>query len=214
MKASQPVRGLYAITPDRADTGALISEVRQALEGGARLIQYRNKSADEALRLRQARRLVALCSEYEALLIINDSVALAKKSGAHGVHLGRDDVAIHAAREQLGAAKIIGASGYTSIERARAAESQGADYVAFGSFFASTVKPDASRAPLALLSDAKARIAIPIVAIGGITLDNAPVLIEAGADGVAVISALFGAPDIHQAARQFVGMFKASSCRI
>ncbi|MBC7943698.1 MAG: thiamine phosphate synthase [Burkholderiales bacterium] len=217
MKKSQsfrgPFPGLYAITPDRADTGVLINEVRQALEGGARLIQYRNKSADEVLRLQQARRLVDLCKEFEVALIVNDSVALAEKSGAHGVHLGCDDAAIDAARRRLGAAKIIGASAYASIGRAREAEALGADYVAFGSFFASTVKPAAPRAPLALLADAKAHFDIPVVAIGGITLDNAPALIEAGADGLAVISALFGAPDIRQAARQFARMFAAASCR-
>ncbi len=212
--AFQPrFRGLYAITPDRADTSVLISEVRQALEGGARLIQYRNKTAHEALRLQQALQLVALCTEFEVALIVNDSVALLEKSGARGVHLGRDDGAIDTARKRLGAAKIIGASAYTSIDRAREAEAQGADYVAFGSFFASTVKPAAPRAPLALLADAKAQVDIPVVAIGGVTLDNAPALIEAGADGLAVISALFGAPDIRRAARQFARMIAAASCR-
>lgn len=209
----KPLGGLYAVTPDRADTGVLVSQVRCALEGGAQLVQYRNKSAVAALRLEQARALVTLCNKFTVPLIVNDSVALAEESGAHGVHLGRDDDDIEIVRARLGSGKIIGASAYASLRRAGEAEARGADYVAFGSFFASSVKPNAPRAPLALLREAKARLRIPVVAIGGIDPANARQLIEAGADVIAVISSLFEARDISATARQFARLFAAAHCQ-
>ena len=201
------VSGLYAVTPDVADTPGLLATAEAALAGGARLLQYRNKSASTALRLLQGRALLALCREYQVPLIINDHLDLALALDADGLHLGAGDGSLTAARVRLGPEKILGASCYGELERACEAERLGADYVAFGSFFTSSVKPGAMRAPRALLRNAKRRLSVPVVAIGGITLDNAPQLIAAGADGVAVISALFGADDVKLAARRFSALF-------
>jgi len=201
------ISGFYAVTPDIADTPALIAVAEAALAGGARLLQYRNKQAPATLRLAQARALHALCRKYRVPLVVNDYLDLALAVDAEGLHLGAEDGSLAAARAQLGPARILGASCYDRIELALEAERIGADYVAFGSFFPSSVKPGAVRAPLALLRNAKRRLSIPVVAIGGITLDNAPGLIAAGADGVAVISALFDADDVGVAARRFSALF-------
>ena len=201
------VRGLYALTPDTDDTEALVGKVSAALEGGVTLVQYRNKGADRALRLAQARALVALCAARGATLIVNDHVDIALEAGAHGVHLGGEDGSVAAARAALGPARLLGVSCYASIERARAAEREGADHVAFGSFFPSPTKPGAVRAPLALLGEAKRAVALPIVAIGGITAENGAALVAAGGDALAVISALFDAPDIVSAASRFNSVF-------
>jgi thiamine-phosphate pyrophosphorylase len=199
--------GLYAVTPDIADTSKLLAKVEAALAGGARLLQYRNKTASPALRLVQARALLALARERGVPLIINDHLDLAAALDADGLHLGGADGTLAAARGRLGADKILGASCYNRLENAFQAAGGGANYLAFGSFFSSSVKQGAAHAPLALLQEAKQRLALPVVAIGGITLDNAPQLIAAGADAVAVISALFGAPDIRAAAQGFSGLF-------
>ena len=204
---TREVSGLYAVTPDRADTPGLLATAEAVLAGGARLLQYRNKSASAALRLLQARALLALCREYQVPLIINDHLDLALALNADGLHLGAEDGSLAAARARLGPEKILGASCYDQLQSALRAERLGADYVAFGSFFPSSVKPGAVRAPLALLRDAKRRLSAPVVAIGGITLDNAPQLIAAGADGIAVVSALFGADDVKLAARRFSALF-------
>ena len=201
------ISGLYAVTPDADDTPDLLARVEAALAGGARLLQYRNKTASTALRLVQGRALLALCWKYQVPLIINDHLDLALALDAHGLHLGSGDGQLPEARARLGAGKILGASCYRSVETALEAQRSGADYVALGGFFPSTVKPSATRAPLTLLQDAKQRLSVPVVAIGGITLDNAPQLLAAGADGVAVISALFGAPDVRAAARSFTALF-------
>ncbi|MGH8699599.1 MAG: thiamine phosphate synthase [Burkholderiales bacterium] len=201
------VAGLYAVTPDVADTAGLLTAAEAALAGGARLLQYRNKSASSPLRLVQARALLALCRNYRIPLIVNDHLDLAMAVEADGLHLGADDGSLAAARERLGPARILGASCYDRLELALEAERLGADYVAFGSFFPSSVKPGAVRAPLALLREAKRRLSVPVVAIGGITPENAPQLIAAGADGVAVVSALFGADDVRRAARGFSALF-------
>jgi thiamine-phosphate pyrophosphorylase len=202
-----PLRGLYAVTPDEADTGRLETRVSAALRGGAALVQYRNKSATPALRLEQAHMLRALCDGAHVPLIINDHLDLAIEVGAHGVHLGRDDGALSAARAALGAEKIVGVSCYNVLADALNAQAGGADYVAFGSFFASSVKPGAVVAPLDLLQGAKRALHVPVFAIGGITLANAGQLIAAGADAVAVITALFSAADVEAAARQFAALF-------
>ena len=204
---NQRLHGLYAITPDEADTPKLIHQVKLALEGGTRWIQYRNKSANNGLKRQQAEALAALCGRYNAALIINDDIELAKTSGAHGAHLGREDASLTAAKSLLGENKIIGASCYDQIERAVEAEEQGADYVTFGSFHPSSVKPHAARPPVHLLTQARTKLTVPVVAIGGITLENAGVLIEAGAEAVAVINALFNAPDIETAAKKFNDLF-------
>ncbi len=201
------LRGLYAVTPDEADSARLLALVRRALAGGAGILQYRNKVADAALRHAQATALRALCHDYGAALIINDDLELAIAVNADGVHLGGDDGSLAAARARLGPDKWLGASCYSHVENAERAIAEGADHIAFGSFFVSTVKPGAVRSPLALLTEAKRRFRVPVVAIGGITLDNAPQLIAAGADSVAVISALFGASDVTLAAQQFNALF-------
>ena len=205
-----PIKGLYAVTPDVADTALLLAKVEPVLAAGARLLQYRNKSADAARRGEQARALRAVCRRHAATLIINDDVTLARAIDADGVHVGADDPALAIAREQLGSQKIIGVSCYDDLQRARAAATQGADYVAFGSFFASAVKPGAVRAPLSVLPAARA-LGVPVVAIGGITLGNAGGLIAAGADAVAVISALFAAPDPAGATRNFCRLFEVEA---
>jgi thiamine-phosphate pyrophosphorylase len=201
------ISGLYAVTPDSADTPGLLVSVEAALAGGARLLQYRNKAASAALRLIQGRALLALCWEYQVPLIINDHLELALALDADGLHLGSDDGSLAEARGRLGDGKILGASCYRRLESALDAQEAGVDYVAFGGFFPSTIKPSAVRAPLGLLGEAKQRLSVPVVAIGGITLDNAQQLIAAGADGVGVISALFEAADIRHAARRFSALF-------
>jgi len=203
-------RGLYAVTPDEADTSQLIAKVRLALAGGAVAVQYRNKSAGPTLRRAQAAALAEICREAGAPLIVNDDVTLALEVGAAGVHLGREDGELAAARSRLGPAKLLGASCYNRIDLAVAAAGGGADYVAFGAMFASPTKPAARGAPLALLGDARRRTGLPVVAIGGITLDNAAGVVAAGADALAVISALFAAEDIAARARAFQELFERS----
>lgn len=204
---ASPIAGLYAVTPDIAKTVELLEAAEAALEGGARLLQYRNKSASAPLRLAQGRALLALCRRSRVPLIVNDHLDLATALDADGVHLGATDGSLADARRRLGPAKILGASCYDRIENALDAERLGADYVAFGSFFPSIVKPGAARAPLALLREAKRRLSVPVVAIGGVTLDNAPQLVAAGADGIAVISALFATSDVRLAAQRFSALF-------
>lgn len=200
---SARINGLYAITPDEQDTADLLYKVRLVLSGGASVLQYRNKTAGAALRLEQASALRDLTREFSVPLVINDDAALAQRVGADGVHLGGEDGSVAAARSVLGKAKLIGVSCYNRIALAHEAVLQGADYVAFGSFFASTVKPDAVVASPDLLRQARREIAVPLVAIGGITIGNGAQLLEAGADALAVISAVFCADDIRDAARQF-----------
>jgi thiamine-phosphate pyrophosphorylase len=201
------VRGLYAITPETGDTAALVKKVRQVIAGGARVVQYRSKASDAELRRSQARALQSVCRACNVPLVINDDVELALAIGAEGVHLGRDDGDLRAARRALGPARVLGASCYNRLEWAELALAQGADHVAFGSVYGSPTKPHAVRAPLELFRQARARLAAPIIAIGGITPANAADLIAAGADAVAVISALFDAPDSEAAARQFAVLF-------
>jgi thiamine-phosphate pyrophosphorylase len=207
--ARRGLAGLYALTPETADTAALVAQVAAAIAGGTAAIQYRNKRGPAALRREQALALRECCASRSALFIVNDDVELAREVAADGVHVGRDDVAVAAARQRLGGEALIGASCYDSLERAERAIASGADYVAFGSFFASRVKPDAVRAPLLLLTQAKARWRVPVVAIGGITAANAASLIAAGADALAVITALFDAPDVTAAARALQAAFAA-----
>lgn len=199
-----PARGLYAISDGpRAD---LVEACAAAIDGGAVLLQYRDKTADSARRRDEAAALAALCARRGVALIVNDDVDLAAAVGAAGVHLGEDDAAIAAAREKLGADAIVGVSCYDSIERAHAAAAAGADYLAFGAFFASPTKPAARRADPSLLRAAKA-LGLPCAAIGGITPANGRALIDAGADYLAVISAVFGAPDVREAAHAFAELF-------
>jgi thiamine-phosphate pyrophosphorylase len=206
-----PIQGLYAITPDEPDTQVLLRKVRQALEGGARLLQYRNKAADGTLRLAQGRALRALTREFGALLIVNDDAGLAHALDADGVHLGGEDGPAAAARALLGPGKIIGVSCYNQPSLASAAIANGADYVAFGAFFPSAVKPQAVTAGVEMLRAARADIGAPVVAIGGITARNGGAVVAAGADALAVISGVFDAPDIRAAAREFTALFERNS---
>ena len=192
--------GLYAVTPDLADTANLVARVEAALAGGAGTIQYRSKSADAALRRRQAEALARITLERGALFRVNDDAALCAAVGADGVHLGESDGSAAAARAIIGPERVIGISCYNDFALAEAAVAAGADYVAFGSFFPSSVKPDARRADVALLARA-GTLGVPVVAIGGITAANAGSLERAGAHAVAVISAVFEAPDVEAAAR-------------
>lgn len=186
----------------------MISAVGMAIQGGARIIQYRDKTGDEARRQWEASDLVNVCRSLQVPLIINDDIELAAAVGADGVHLGQGDSDLQSARERLGTHAIIGISCYNSLERAIAAEAAGADYVAFGRFFASSTKPDAIQAAPELLVQAKARLHVPVVAIGGITPDNGASLITAGADALAVIHGVFGQQDITAAAARFAELFQ------
>ena len=200
--------GLYAVTDatlQRPDQ--LAGAVEQALLGGARLVQYRDKSSDVTFRRRQAAALIELCNSHGVPLIINDDVELAADSGAHGVHLGIDDAQIDHARRLLGDAAIIGVSCYNDLQRARQAAQEGADYIAFGRFFASRTKPRAVQAGLDLVSAARQELALPVAAIGGITPDNAAALLAAGVDMLAVVHGVFGAVDIRRAAADYAKLF-------
>jgi thiamine-phosphate pyrophosphorylase len=195
------LRGLYAVTPDLADNVELRERVDAAITGGARAVQYRNKTATRERRALQARLLAELCRSRDVLYIVNDDVELAAEVGADGVHLGRDDGDPNVARLILGPGPVIGVSCYDDLARARAMADAGADYVAFGSLFPSSIKPHATRASLDLLGRARS-LGVRIVGIGGIDAENAADVIEAGADAVAVINAVFGADDIESAARE------------
>ena len=186
------MRGLYAITPEGP---GLVDKVSAAFDGGIALLQYRRKQGS----LEEAREVARLCREHAVPLIVNDDVELALALDAEGAHLGRDDGDISLARRKL-QGRILGVSCYDQLPLARAALAAGADYVAFGSVFASPTKPGAVRAPLSLF---KNDLGVPLCAIGGITLTNAPQAIAAGADLLAVISDLFDAPDIAARARAY-----------
>lgn len=201
------VHGLYAITDANLMPAAHFADLaEQALAGGAKVLQYRDKSTDHTKRLAQAQNLHQLCVQYGMPLIINDDVELCAQVGAEGVHLGEDDVDFVQARQRLGEKVIIGVSCYNNLARAQCMRAAGADYVAFGSFFPSTIKPQARVAKIDLLRQAKQQLDCPIVAIGGITAQNGAALCEAGADALAVISAVFGAEDVATAARAFTGL--------
>jgi thiamine-phosphate pyrophosphorylase len=198
------ISGLYAVTPDELDTERLCLQVEAVLQGGASLLQYRNKVADTTLRHWQASALQALCRGFAVPLIINDDLDLCAEIGADGVHLGGTDGDVAAARNKLGADKIIGASCYNQLDLAIKAEAAGASYVAFGACFPSQTKPNAAKADLNLF---QTKLNIPKVAIGGITLENAPQVIQAGADAIAVVGALFEATDVAITSQQLSHLF-------
>lgn len=202
------MRGLYAITDGARPGHDLVELVALALHGGARIIQYRDKSGDRERRHDEARQLLALCRSAGALFIVNDDTGLARAVGADGVHLGRDDPDPQGARRLLGAQTIVGVSCYDSLERARNAAAAGASYLAFGSFFPSPTKPDAVRPPVELLTQAGS-LGVPVCAIGGITPENGPSLIAAGADMLAVISGLWDAPDVEARARAYAACWSS-----
>ena len=202
------LRGLYVITDQILTPPAtLYNQVEQAISGGAMLVQYRDKSKCGSIRLEQATALTELCRTSGVPLIINDDIDLAAMSGADGVHLGKDDSPLKRARERLGSEAIIGISCYNDFELAIKSENLGADYVAFGSFFPSATKPNAIRANTSILRRAKTELTIPICAIGGITVQNAGILIDAGVDMIAVISEVFASPHPTDKARQLRDRF-------
>lgn len=202
------LRGLYVLTDARLGHGdGLRDAVAAALDGGATMVQFRDKSPNRHQRLQDAETLATLCQARGALFIINDDVELALAVGAHGVHVGREDAPLRQARARLGERALIGVSCYDSLPRAEAAAAEGASYVAFGSFYPSAVKPDAVRAPLSLLRQARTRLTIPIAAIGGVTPDNGAALVANGADMLAVITGVFGAAEIQVAATQYAQLF-------
>lgn len=200
------LRGLYAVTDSPLLAGRLLDSVEAALRGGAVLVQYRDKSEDSARREHEARDLLVLCRRFGVPLLINDDLALALAIGADGVHLGRSDGSLREARRRLGKDAIIGATCHDSLAFAEEAHRNGASYLAFGALFPSSTKPGARAAPLSLLEAARP-LQLPIVAIGGITADNAGPVIAAGADCVAVISDLWTATDITARARAFTQLF-------
>ncbi|WP_028470808.1 thiamine phosphate synthase [Neptunomonas japonica] len=204
-----PLHGLYAITDNNLmpDDQTLLSYVQQAILGGAQVIQYRDKTCDTEKRYRQASLLNELCRSHNRTFIINDDVQLAHQCGAHGVHIGQKDSAIEIARQTLGNNAIIGVTCHDQLSLANSAALAGADYVAFGAFFPSKTKPSAKPAPLSLLAEAKSILSCPIVAIGGITVDNASQTITAGADMIAVVHSLFAAESITQQAEAFAHAF-------
>lgn len=200
--------GLYAITDARlGNSDALVDSVGAAIAGGATVIQYRDKGDDITRRLTEATHLQDLCNASAVPLIINDDIDLAVAVGAAGVHLGRDDLSVAEARARLPSESIVGCSCYDRFDLAKNAAAAGADYVAFGSFFPSPTKPDAVRASPELLRRARRELALPTVAIGGITPENGAALVAAGATWLAVITAVFAAADICQAARAFAPCF-------
>lgn len=207
------LKGLYGITDNKllAD-GRLLPYVEAALQGGMKLLQYRDKTTDCKRRYQEATALQKLCDQYQALLIINDDVSLAKTLSV-GVHLGQTDGSIQEASRLLGASAIIGATCHGSITLAKQAKVAGASYLAFGRFFNSLTKPDAKPAKKSVLTQAKS-LGLPLCAIGGITLDNASSLISTGVDLIAVINDLFGKENtiqVEQQARKFCQLLDIKS---
>ena len=203
---AERLRGLYAVTPDWPDTDRLAAVVRNAIAGGAVLVQYRNKAADQSLRRRQAGVLQTICFDSGVPLVINDDLEIAIEIGAAGVHVGRDDHDAGAARAILGGGRLIGVSCYNQIARVDSAVAAGADIVGIGAMFDSATKPAAVRAPLGLLGEARSR-GVMVAAIGGVSLANAPRLIRAGADLLAVVSDLFDNPDVAARAAEYAKLF-------
>ena len=203
-----PKRGLYVITRDPIQGRAsLVEEVRAALKGGAGVVQYRAKEG--RANWEEANAILSLCRQAAVPLIINDDEDLAMGIGADGVHLGREDRGLSEVRARMGPLAIIGVSCYDDLERAVWAAQAGASYVAFGRFFPSRTKPKAPCASLETLLQARSKIHVPIVAIGGITVDNGAALIAAGADFLAVVEGIFGAQDPEYASRQFLALYGA-----
>lgn len=199
-------RGVYLVTAVERDTQRLLAVVEAALEAGAVLVQYRDKSGEPAHRRLQASALLAACQDHGVPFLVNDDVALAAAVGAHGVHLGRDDMTLAAARAALGPDAIIGVSCYADPIRARQLADAGVDYVAFGSMYPSSTKPHAPRADLSVFA-AVSDLRVPRAAIGGVDASNARSLVAAGADLLAVIGAIFDAPDPHSATRAIAAAF-------
>jgi len=207
MRDSFIIKGLYAITPDMADLNTLVHKTQLVIEGGAFMVQYRSKIQDRAVKMQQCAAILRLCREYDVPCIVNDDVEMCRILEADGVHLGENDDNIAEVRRILGEDAIIGSSCYDQLDRAKQAQKEGATYVAFGAMFPTPTKPNAPRATLELLREAKSEIEIPIVAIGGITVNNAHDVIEAGIDAIAVITSLYESNSIKETAETFLKMF-------
>jgi thiamine-phosphate pyrophosphorylase len=201
------MRGLYLVTPDWDDTAALLKATEEALGAGVALVQYRHKRASAELRREQASQLLALCRRYQTPFIVNDYLDLCLELGADGVHVGGTDASVAEARKALGPGKIVGASCYGDQQLARDASANGASYVAFGGFYPSRVKQYPVTTPFSLVDWAKAEIALPCVVIGGMTPANAAPLVARGADMVAAISSVYGAPKVGAAVQDFARLF-------
>ena len=202
------MKGIYAIT-DTANYSSqiMLAKTDEILRSGARILQYRNKQADEKTRITEATQLYELCRHYSVPLIINDDISLAISIGADGIHLGKSDLSIPAARKQLGSKAIIGCSCYNDLDRAHNAVNDGANYIAFGAFFPSPTKPDAVRATPELINQIKQKYDLPVVAIGGITTENGQSLIDAGADMLAVVSGLYASDNPFNTTRKYINLF-------
>ena len=207
MRDSFIIKGLYAITPDSADLNTLIQKTQLAIEGGAFMVQYRSKIRNRDVKMQQCAAILRLCREYDVPCIVNDDVEICRVLKADGVHLGENDDNIAEVRHILGEDAIIGSSCYDQLNRAKQAQKEGASYVAFGAMFPTPTKPNAPRATLELLREAKSEIQIPIVAIGGITMNNAHDVIETGVDAIAVITSLYESNSIKETAETFSQMF-------
>jgi thiamine-phosphate pyrophosphorylase len=211
MSKQFPSSGLYIITDHSLPDQQIINTTKVALNNGANVVQLRHKTSGSVQSL--ALELLSLCRQSQVPLIINDDPQLAAQIGADGGHLGKDDADIKQARELLGEQTIIGVSCYNSLPLAIQAQSQGANYVAFGRFFSSASKPSATPADINLLTNARSQINIPIVAIGGITPENAGQLVTAGADCLAVIQGIYGHPDPQLATRNYLGVLNSSTLK-
>ena len=207
MRDSFIIRGLYAITPDMADLNTLIQKTQSAIEGGVFMVQYRSKIHDHDVKMQQCAAILRLCREYEIPCIVNDDVDMCRSLEADGVHLGEKDDNIAEVRRILGEDAIIGSSCYDQLERAKQAQKEGASYVAFGAMYPTSTKPNAPRATIGLLREANSQIQIPIVAIGGITVNNAHDVIETGVDAIAVINSLYESHSIKETAETLSQMF-------
>jgi thiamine-phosphate pyrophosphorylase len=197
------IKGLYAVTPEEKDLFALSSQVESCIKGGARLIQYRSKILSKTEQQIQARKIKKICDYYKVPLIINDDIELCRILDADGVHLGENDDSLVKARLVLGPSKIIGVSCYNSIDRVKIAVDKRATYIALGACFPTTTKPYAPKASLDLIALVVKNFKIPVVAIGGINLENIELLINEGVNCIAVINSLFKVNDIEGTARQF-----------
>lgn len=202
-----PNRGLYAITDYENNSHLeILEKSEKILDAGAVMLQYRNKSAEFENKKKLAQELKSICNYFNAIFIINDDIELARLVNADGIHLGKEDERITTAREYLGNI-IIGISCYNNIDNAIKAEKEGANYVAFGSFFHSYTKPEAGKANIDILYEAKSRVKLPIVAIGGITPENGKILIEAGADFLAVINGLYSTANTYDITKIYLDLF-------
>jgi len=207
MRDSFIIKGLYAITPDMADSNSILQKTQLAIEGGAFMVQYRSKIQNRDVKMQQCAAILRLCREYKIPCVVNDDVDMCRVLEADGVHLGENDDNIVEVRRILGEDAIIGSSCYDQLNRAKLAQKEGASYVAFGAMFETSTKPIAPRATLELLREAKSQIQIPIVAIGGITMNNAHDVIETGIDAIAVINSLYESNSIKETAETLSSMF-------